>query len=110
MTTAPDKYLSAACHSTSRIGRNLKAVPINFGRKPGNCSSLSDLRLNTARVVAMTMTTETEVLSNVWWPIKTKRRSVWDKAVLALWHQLFSIGHARLYLGAFVTLAQGRIG
>lgn len=75
MTTAPNKHLAPLV--AARPNRRLKPLELLWP-KAGKLLIAERLRLNTARVV--TMTTETEVLSNVWWPIKTNN-ICWDKAV-----------------------------
>ncbi len=69
LRTEPDKYLSPL--AKPRPGRNLKSVT-QLWPKAGNVLVAERLRLNTARVVAMR--TDTPVLSNVWWPIKTNNQ------------------------------------
>ena len=77
MTTHPDKYLAPLVKP--RPGRRLKPLD-TLWPKAGQLLVAERLRLNNARVIAMTA--ETPVLSNVWWPIKTENRE-WDKAVAA---------------------------
>ncbi len=73
--TRPDKYLAPLV--TPRPGRCLKPLDTLWS-KAGQLLVAERLRLNNARVIAMTV--ETPVLSNVWWPTKTENRD-WDKAI-----------------------------
>ena len=76
LRTEPDKYLSPLANP--RPGRHLKSVT-QLWPKAGRLLVAERLRLNTARLVAMR--TETPVLSNVWWPIKTDNKG-WDKGMV----------------------------
>ena len=77
LSAVPNRYLAPL--NAARPGRRLKRLDLLWP-KAGRLLVAERLRLNTARVVAMT--TETEVLSNVWWPIKTENPD-WDKALAA---------------------------
>ena len=74
----PDKYLAPLVQP--RPGRRLKPVT-QLWPKAGRLLIAERLRLNTARVVAMC--SESPVLSNVWWPVKTDSQMS-DKA-LTVW-------------------------
>ncbi len=78
LLTEPDKYLAPLVKA--RPGRHLKPTA-QLWPKAGRLLIAERLRLNTARIVAMA--TNTPVLSNVWWPIKTDNH-VSDKAI-AVW-------------------------
>ena len=91
LTTSPDKYLAPLV--TARPGRRLKPLD-SLWSKAGRLLVAERLRLNTARIVAMTA--ESEVLSNVWWPIKTESHSS-EKAIAAFLNS--SVG-----LLAFLTI------
>ena len=75
LSVEPDKYLAPLTHP--RQGRRLKPLSLLWP-KAGRLLIAERLRLNTARVVAMS--TDTAVLSNVWWPFKTEIHA-WDKAL-----------------------------
>ena len=77
LSAVPNRYLAPL--NTARPGRRLKRLDLLWP-KAGRLLVAERLRLNTARVVAMTI--ETEVLSNVWWPTKTENPD-WDKALAA---------------------------
>ena len=66
MVTEPDKFLAPLVKP--RPGRRLKPLE-QLWNKAGRLLVAERLRLNTARIVAMC--SDTPVLSNVWWPIKT---------------------------------------
>ena len=66
MVTKPDKFLAPLVKP--RPGRRLKPLE-QLWNKAGRLLVAERLRLNTARIVAMC--SDTPVLSNVWWPIKT---------------------------------------
>ena len=75
LAVEPDKYLAPL--TKPRKGRRLK--PLNLlWPKAGRFLIAERLRLNTARIVSMSC--ETQVLSNVWWPIRTDDHT-WDKAL-----------------------------
>ena len=78
MAVGPDKYLAPL--AKPRPGRRLKPVT-QLWPKAGRLLVAERLRLNTARIVAMC--SESPVLSNVWWPVKTGSQDS-DKA-LAVW-------------------------
>ncbi len=75
LTVEPDKYLAPL--NQPRLGRKLKRVD-QLWPKAGRLLVAERLRLNTARVVALS--TERPVLSNVWWPLKTDDHK-WEKAL-----------------------------
>ena len=75
---SPDTYLSPL---TEPRGGQRPGYGGRLWRQSGHLLVAERLRLNTARVVAMS--TDAPVLSNVWWPIKTDCHS-WDKAI-AVW-------------------------
>ena len=75
LSVKPDKYLAPL--TQPRQGRRLKPLSLLWP-KAGRLLIAERLRLNTARVVAMS--TDTAVLSNVWWPFKTEIHA-WDKAL-----------------------------
>ena len=78
MAARPDKYLAPLVEA--RPGRKLK--PLNtLWPKAGRLLISERLWLNTTRIVAMC--TDQEVLSNVFWPVKTSNDAT-DKA-LAIW-------------------------
>ncbi len=76
LVVSSDKYLAPL--AKARPGRNLKSVE-SLWPKAGRLLLAERLRLNTARVVAMSL--DTPALSNVWWPIKTPSRA-WEKALV----------------------------
>ena len=78
LTAPPDRYLAPLVKP--RPGRRLKPLD-QLWSKAGRLLVSERLRLNTARIVAMRP--ETNVLSNVWWPIRVDDASI-EKA-LALW-------------------------
>ena len=78
MLTMPDKYLAPL--SKARAGRPLKPINLLWPRA-ARLLVAERLWLETTRVVAMW--TETRVLSNVWWPVRTEDELT-DK-VLAVW-------------------------
>ena len=78
LTAPPDRYLAPLVKP--RPGRRLKPLD-QLWNKAGRLLVSERLRLNTARIVAMRP--ETNVLSNVWWPIRVGDASI-EKA-LALW-------------------------
>ena len=78
LTAPPDRYLAPLVKP--RPGRRLKPLD-QLWSKAGRLLVSERLRLNTARIVAMRP--ETNVLSNVWWPIRVGDASI-EKA-LALW-------------------------
>ena len=75
LTARPDKYLAPLVKP--RVGRRLKPVA-QLWPKAGQLLIAERLRLNTARVVCVS--TDTPVLSNVWWPVRSQNHS-WDKAL-----------------------------
>ena len=75
LSVKPDKFLAPL--TQPRQGRRLKPLSLLWP-KAGRLLIAERLRLNTARVVAMS--TDTAVLSNVWWPFKTEIHA-WDKAL-----------------------------
>ena len=75
LTVEPDKYLAPL--NQPRLGRKLKRVD-QLWPKAGRLLVAERLRLNTARVVALS--TDRPVLSNVWWPLKTDVYT-WEKAL-----------------------------
>lgn len=77
LAAKPNKHLAPL--PQPRPGRRLKRVD-QLWPKAGQLLIAARLRLNTARVVAMTV--DQPVLSNVWWPVKTRARD-WDKALAA---------------------------
>ena len=78
LSTAPDKYLAPL--AVPRPGRRLKPVT-QLWPKAGRLLVAERLRLDTTRVVAMR--SMTNVLSNVWWPIRVDHLGI-EKA-LAAW-------------------------
>ena len=78
LTAPPDKYLAPLVEP--RPGRRLKPLD-QLWSKAGRLLVTERLRLNTVRVVAMR--SETNVLSNVWWPVRIDDESI-EKA-LAVW-------------------------
>lgn len=74
----PDTHLAPLVEP--RAGRRLKPVDQLWG-KSGRLLVAERLRLNTARVLAMRV--DTNVLSNVWWPVRVEEAQV-EKA-LAVW-------------------------
>ena len=78
LTAEPEKYLEPLI--SPRPGRNLKRVD-QLWPKAGRLLIAERLRLNTVRVVAMW--SGTEVLSNVWWPVRVEDTS--HEKALAVW-------------------------
>ena len=78
LTAEPDRHLAPLARP--RPNRRLKPAA-QLWAKAGRLLVAERLRLNTARVVAMS--TDIPVLSNVWWEIRTDSRAA-DKA-LAVW-------------------------
>ena len=78
LVAPPDRYLAPLVRP--RPGRRLKPLD-QLWNKAGRLLISERLRLNTARIVAMR--SETNVLSNVWWPVRVDDASI-EKA-LALW-------------------------
>ena len=76
ITAKPNKHLAPLAQPRPDR-RRLKRVD-QLWPKAGQLLIAGRLRLNTARVVAMTV--DQPVLSNVWWPVKTHSRD-WDKAL-----------------------------
>ena len=75
LAVEPNKYLSPLVEP--RAGRRLK--PLNqLWQQAGQLLIAERLWLNSTRIIAMR--SDTPVLSNVWWPVKTE----WDKP-LAVW-------------------------
>ncbi len=77
MTCSPDLYLSPLV--TPRGGQR-SGYGEHLWQKAGRLLIAERLRLNTARIAAMC--TDTPVLSNVWWPIRTGNPLA-DKAIAA---------------------------
>ena len=78
VATDPNRYLAPL--TEARPGRKLKPLQ-QLWEGAGQLLVADRLRLNTARIIAMRA--DRPVLSNVWWPVRTKNRD-WEKA-LTLW-------------------------
>ena len=78
LATTPNRYLAPLVEP--RPGRRLKPLR-TLWPKAGRLLIAERLRLNTARTVAIVC--DRDVLSNVFWPVKTDNDD-WDKA-LAIW-------------------------
>ena len=78
LTTEPDRHLAPLAQP--RPGRRLKPAA-QLWAKAGRLLVAERLRLNTARIVSMSL--DAPVLSNVWWEVRTDSPTT-DKA-LAVW-------------------------
>ena len=78
LTTEPDRHLAPLAQP--RPGRRLKPA-VQLWAKAGRLLVAERLRLNTARVVSMSL--DIPVLSNVWWEIRTDSRA--SEKALAVW-------------------------